>query len=254
MLKSVLILGSGNVASAFADAVIRVGGVLNQIVSRNSEKGQAIADRVGCEFSSDFERVAEADLYVIAVADMAVSEVSRYLVGREGLVVHTAGSLPLEVLNSGVKNRGVLYPLQTFTKGRNVDFLNVPLLLECEHEAQFVDLKDFANRLSKNVIFSDYDRRLRLHLAAVFVCNFVNQMYVAGEQIAADDAALLKPLISETAAKLLDVESAAPLQTGPAARGDQNAMDNHVELLDKLAPQWAETYKLLSEIIKNGKF
>lgn len=253
MLKSVVILGSGNVASALAVA-LSFGSILRQVVSRNIAEGQAIADSVGCEFSNDFSSVADADIYVIAVSDKAVSEVSRWLIGRDGLVVHTAGSLPLEALDSGVRNRGILYPLQTFTKGRDADFSTIPLLLECEHEDQLTDLKSFASQISERVVCSDYDRRLRLHLAAVFVCNFVNQMYVAGEHIAGGDAALLNPLVGETAAKLLDAESAVPLQTGPAVRGDRNTMNNHIELLNKIAPQWVETYNLLSEIIKNGKF
>uniref|UniRef100_UPI0025DF4A78 Rossmann-like and DUF2520 domain-containing protein n=1 Tax=uncultured Alistipes sp. TaxID=538949 RepID=UPI0025DF4A78 len=131
--------------------------------------------------------------------------------------------------------RAVLYPLQTFTKGREVDFSQIPIFLETDNEALEPELEAFARRLSATVIWADSEKRALVHLAAVFACNFVNHMYAIGERIL-DRAGIpfdvLKPLILETAAKALDALSPEQVQTGPAVRGDAETRARHCQLLD----------------------
>ena len=150
-INRIVVVGSGNVAEAFALAVADCWGVeLCQIVARNKERAAEIATMAGCKWSDDFDEVEDADLYIIAVSDRAVEDVAEKLHRPEGsIVVHTAGSVTVEAL--GKENCGVLYPFQTFTKGRRVDFSEVPLFIEGSDEATARLIEDFANLLSRHL-------------------------------------------------------------------------------------------------------
>ncbi len=149
-------------------------------------------------------------------------------------MAHTAGSVPLEALPAKFARRAVFYPLQTFTRGRRVDWAEIPLFIEASTPELQAGLEAFARRLSCRVFQADSARRARLHLAAVFASNFVNHMYALGERLLGDaelDFEVLKPLIAETAAKALDAPSPAAVQTGPAVRGDRSTQQRHLEML-----------------------
>ncbi len=236
-LNNVAVIGSGNVAEALAQAVAECGGLrLVQLWARNEARAREIAGAVGCPWACRPEELAVADIYLVAVSDRAVAEVAETLpVPRGAVVAHTAGSVPLEALPAKFARRAVVYPLQTFTRGRRVDFSEVPLFVEAATPELQADLEEFARRLSRRVFFADSGRRAQLHLAAVFVCNFVNHMYVVGERVmngAGLDFELLKPLIAETTAKALAAASPAMVQTGPAVRNDRPTLQRHREQLD----------------------
>ena len=184
----------------------------------------------GTTWTDDPRSLAAADLYLVAVSDRAVGEVAASLPVPAGAVVaHTAGSVPLDALG-GFAHRAVLYPLQTFTAGRAVDFAQVPLFIEASDEATRGAVERFARRLSTQVYPADSQRRGALHLAGVLACNFVNALYTAGERTLAREGLpfeVLKPLIAETAAKALASPSPAAVQTGPAVRGDLPTLERH---------------------------
>ncbi len=252
-IGSVVVVGSGNVAEAFALAVADCWGVeLRQVVARNAERAMAIATAAGCEWSDEFDEVADADLYIIAVSDRAVEEVAERLERREGsIVVHTAGSVPLEAL--GDEACGVLYPFQTFTIGRRVDFSEVPLFVEGCDEAVAEVIEEFANLLSSRVYRAEAERRREIHLAGVFACNFVNALYsMAADHLAESEDLpfdVLRPLIVETAAKAIEAEHPRQVQTGPAVRGDKAVADRHKSMLDEGVQR--EVYELLDRYIFN---
>lgn len=235
-LKTAVIIGSGNVAEALAHAVVQSGLHLVQLWARNAARAQDIAGAVGAAWSCRPGELAAADIYLVAVSDRAVAEVAGALPIPEGAVVaHTAGSVPLEALPAKFARRAVVYPLQTFTRGRRIDFARVPLFIEASTPQLRAELEEFARRLSGRVFSADSARRAQLHLAAVFVCNFVNRMYAVGERLmegAGLDFGVLKPLIAETAAKALDASSPAAVQTGPAVRGDRPTLERHAAMLD----------------------
>lgn len=235
-LNRVVIIGSGNVAEALARAVAGCGLQLVQLWARNEARAQEIAGAVGCPWACRPEELAEADVYLIAVSDRAVAEVAAALPIPCGAVVaHTAGSVPLEALPVKFARRAVFYPLQTFTRGRRIEWLEVPIFLETSTPELLDELEAFARRLSRQVFVADSGRRAQLHLAAVFVSNFVNHMYVVGERVmkgAGLDFELLKPLIAETTAKALAAASPAAVQTGPAVRGDLPTQQRHTAMLD----------------------
>lgn len=234
-LQRVVIVGSGNVAEALAEAVARSGADLVEVCARNAARARAIADAAGCGWSALEEGPAPADLYLIAVSDRAVGEVAGRLAFPPGAVVaHTAGCVELGALPAAIRRRAVFYPLQTFTRGRRVGFSEIPVLLEASDAKTYALVETFALRLTSRVIPASSALRARVHLAGVFANNFANHMYAVGGRILRDaglDFDLLRPLIAETAAKALDAPSPAEVQTGPAVRGDRATMERHEALL-----------------------
>lgn len=250
-LKRVVIVGSGNVAEALARALPASGAELCQVFARNRERGPRVAALGGTTWTADPDRLAEADLYLIAVSDRAVGEVAASLRLPDGAVAaHTAGSVPLDALEA-FPRRAVIYPLQTFTAGRAVDFARVPLFLEASDKGTYQAVERFARRLSSQLYPVDSKRRGILHLAGVLACNFVNALYAAGERTLAREGLpfeALRPLIAETAAKALAAPSPAAVQTGPAVRGDLPTLERHRALLAE-EPLLLEIYNLMSRYI-----
>ena len=235
-MNNVVVIGSGNVAESLARAVAESGMRLVQLWARNEARAAEIAALADCGWSSRPGELAPADLYLVAVSDRAVAEVAAALpIPENAVVAHTAGSVPLEALPAKYARRAVFYPLQTFTQGRRVDWAEIPLFIEASTPALQAELEAFAGRLSRRVLRADSALRARLHLAAVFACNFANHMYALGERLMGDaglDFDLLKPLIAETTAKALGAPSPAAVQTGPAVRGDMPTQERHAAMLD----------------------
>ena len=176
-MNDVVVIGSGNVAESLARALAESGVHLVQLWARNGARAAEIAAMAGCGWADRPEELAPADHYLLAVSDRAVAEVAGALPFPEGAAVaHTAGSVPLEALPAKLVRRAVFYPLQTFTRGRRVDWSEVPIFIEASTPALQDELESFAGRLSRRVLRADSALRARLHLAAVFVCNFVNHM------------------------------------------------------------------------------
>lgn len=252
-LRDVVIVGSGNLAEALARAVAATGELrLRQIFARNAERGAAVAALAGTISTSDPAQLAAADIYLIAVSDRAVGEVARTLsIPARAFVAHTAGSVPLDEIPENFSRRGVFYPLQTFTKGRAVDFARIPLFIEGGDEAATQQLEAFARRLSRTVLRAGSAQRRAIHLSGVFACNFANAMYAAAETVLAEAGLpfdVLKPLILETAAKAADAVSPASVQTGPAVRGDAPTLERHRAMLAG-EPGLEEIYRKLSHYI-----
>lgn len=186
------------------------------------------------------------DLYILAVKDSALREVAENVRKTfDGLLVHTAGSMPLDTLPG--ERRAVLYPMQTFSKERRVSFRHIPLFIEAETNDDLALVKALASSLSTAVYPLAGEQRRRLHLAAVFACNFTNHMYALSADILAEAGLpfeVMLPLIDETAAK---VHALAPreAQTGPAVRWDENV----IAAQTRLAGPRATLYKVISESI-----
>ena len=197
-------------------------------------------------FTTDLSKIKEADLYIIGIPDDAIAAFSETLPLKNKLVVHTSGSVSMEALSE--RNRkGVFYPLQTFSKNREVNFNTIPICIEAKEEADLELLTNLGKSLSEKVVEIDSDERSKLHLAAVFVNNFVNHLYAIGDDILGNNELsfdLLHPLIEETASKVKTL-SPSEVQTGPARRGDQKTIEKHLHLL-KEGPE-SELYQQLTE-------
>lgn len=248
MIK-ITIIGSGNVAQHLVDAFAKSNAVeIIQVFSRTQKHISANLD--SGKIINDWNALAEADLYIIAVSDDAIASVSSQLPFENRLVVHTSGSAPLTSLND--KNRkGVFYPLQTFTKGKAIDFKNIPFCLESQFENDYALLEKVAGSISGNIHAIDSHQRKALHVAAVFVNNFTNYLYQLGNDICQENHVsfdILKPLILETAEKLLTL-SPKDAQTGPAKRNDTSTIEAHESFLSN--ENQSTIYKILTQSIQN---
>ena len=248
-----MFIGAGRLATHLAPALVRGGHHVCQVYSRTLTSATTLADIVGATPTDALEEVTgEADVYIMAVSDAALVQlVQRLAPGREEKVfIHTAGSMPLSVFDSQVAHGAVLYPMQTFSKERQVDFASIPVFTEATDDVALDAVERLANTVSRRVMPLDSQRRKSLHLAAVFACNFTNHCYeLAGEVLKEQGLPfdLLLPLIAETADK---VKTMPPheAQTGPAVRFDRNVINTHLDMLADHA-QAKRVYELLSESI-----
>lgn len=250
-IHSVVVVGSGNVAESIAIAVGECPVLeLRQVVARNAERAAQVAQLAGTAWCGDLSEAARADLYIIAVSDRAVGEVAAALRRAEdSVVVHTAGSVERGVL--GDRQTGVLYPFQTFTAGRRVDFSAVPLFIEGVDEATTAAIERVAKTLSRRVYRASSAQRREVHLTGVLACNFVNALYAMAadrlEECACLPFDVLRPLIAQTARKATEADHPRCVQTGPAVRGDFSVAERHEAMLR--TEREKEIYKLLTEYI-----
>jgi len=249
----ITIIGSGNVATQLAVALKSEGFHLLEIASANFEHARELAERVKVEAVAHPSMVNPmVDLIIIAVTDSAIPEVVKQLPATQAVIVHTAGSVDMSVLDRFV-NRGVLYPFQTITKTKEVDFSHLPILIEAANTLVCDVLNHVALQLSNKVTYATSAQRKQLHLAAVFANNFVNHMYaIAYDLMQQSDLPfeILQPLIDETAAKIKSIPP-RQAQTGPAQRGDVPIMEMQLNALP--TPELKEIYKLLSSSIIQSK-
>jgi predicted short-subunit dehydrogenase-like oxidoreductase (DUF2520 family) len=246
----VVVIGSGNVAQHLIKAFTASTTVnLVQVYARRPEQ---LAHLLPSEKITDsLATLAEADVYIISVSDDAVGDISLQLPFSDKLVVHTSGSVGLDQLDDK-NHRGVFYPLQTFSKNKEVDFTTIPICLETEHIKDYATLETLASALSHSVYSISSLQRQSLHVAAVFVSNFANHMYALGSQICDENNIpfdILKPLIKETADK---INTLLPLnaQTGPAVRNDVTTLQRHLGFLQDENKR--KIYTLLTQSIQQA--
>ncbi|MFS4455572.1 Rossmann-like and DUF2520 domain-containing protein [Maribacter sp. 2304DJ31-5] len=250
---SITIIGTGNLAEHLAFAFSKAKGIrLNQVIGRNRKRLDVFSKFTS--ISSDYDALLDSDIYILAIKDGAIHEVAKKISYLNGLVVHTAGAMNMEVLGPN-KNIGVFYPLQTFTNGQEVDFTTIPICIEANSEESLGLLLKLGTTLSTKVQVIPSKKRKILHATAVFVNNFPNYLYAIAKEICDDNQLefnLLNSLISETANKV-NFLTPNEAQTGPARRGDQKTMHEHLNLLKE--EKHREIYILLSNAIKatNGE-
>lgn len=250
-ITKISIAGSGNIAWHLANGLKLQGYKVSGIWSRNYSNALALAE--SCS-SVAYENMADlredADMIIIAVSDNAIENVSEGIGKFAGIVVHTAGSVTIDILKSTFDNCGVIYPLQTFSKGIPVKLLEVPFFIESSSGENLKAIKRVAQALSAKVYEADSHQRMLLHVAAVFACNYSNFMYTISSELIKSSGLLqevLHPLIMETARKATS-ENPLKMQTGPARRNDTTTIEKHLETLASL-PEYAELYRLLARLI-----
>ncbi|WP_374951714.1 Rossmann-like and DUF2520 domain-containing protein [Mucilaginibacter sp.] len=250
----ITIIGSGNVATHLAAAFKNAGHRLVQICSPTMHNAALLAYHVGAEAIDDLADInADTDIFIISAKDDAIAAVASGLAQFNKLVVHTSGAVHLEAIRHFTDNAGVFYPLQTFSKTKELDFRSVPLCIEGADDSITKQLEELARSVSNNVYRINSDQRKVLHLAAVFACNFTNHLYSVSQQLLAGSELsfdMLRPLIAETADKV-KAHSPVDVQTGPAVRNDVQTMARHLQMLED-EPRLQAIYEMLSQdIIKN---
>ena len=228
----VTLIGSGNVSTVLAKKINESGHDVLEIVEKNNHP------------------VYESDLYIVAITDTALDGIHKWLKLENKMVVHTAGSISKDALRKVSRNYGVLYPLQSLRK--DMQYLpEIPFLVDGNTPDNIALIKDFAETISTKVIVGDDELRLKLHVAAVFVNNFVNHMYTLAEKYCQEekiDFGLLKPLIDETAHRLSHGKP-SEMQTGPAVRSDEITIEQHTKAL-KGHKKHRKIYEALTDSIK----
>lgn len=245
----IVFIGAGNVAYHLARQFKKAGHTIVQIFSRNETSAQFLAEEVQASFTDDVEELnTSASLYVFAVNDDALEELAEeiYLPGK--IVMHTSAIVPMETLEPVSEKTGVFYPLQTMTKGHDIDFHEIPIFIEADDEHVRKTLLQLAAGISGNVQEADLQKRKTLHIAAVFANNFTNHLYHISETLLKRGNMhldILLPLMKETVRKL---EKYKPfdVQTGPAKRGDMKTVEEHLEFLNEF-PEFREIYLVLTE-------
>lgn len=246
----VIIFGNGNVASQLTKAFYKAKNCnLVQIYTRSKPNKFTIKKNI--PFTNVISKIKNAEIYIIAISDDAISEFSKQLNFQNKLVVHTSGSVSINDLKCNA-NKGVFYPLQTISKHKKINFNSIPLCLETENQNDFILLEKLAKSISKNVYKINSEQRKSLHVAAVFVNNFTNHLYKIANDICNEhqvDFNVLKPLIKETAKKITHL-SPIEAQTGPAIRNDVKTIKKHLSMLDN---KQQEIYSILTKSIQETK-
>jgi predicted short-subunit dehydrogenase-like oxidoreductase (DUF2520 family) len=249
-LKFVFI-GAGNLATHLSKRLNQKGFNILQVYSRTEKSAKELAAKIGAEFTTSPERISKAaDIYVVALKDSVYDEVLSQIEFGKNLVVHCSGSMPMTALEKYAENIGVIYPLQTFSKKREVNFAEIPVFVEANSEENEKILIEIGEKISDTVSVMNSEKRLFLHIAAVFACNFVNHFYSRASKVLSEKDIpfdVMKPLIMETAQKVQEMKPETA-QTGPAVRFDENVINKHLKVLE-FDSKTRELYNSISKSI-----
>jgi len=249
----VVLIGAGRLATQLGLALYKVGHDIVSVYSRTMESAQLLATKLDSRPTDNLDDLPrEADVFIIAVKDAVLeSVVEKVAQGREDqLMVHTAGSMTMTLFEKRINRYGVFYPMQSFSKERQVDFLEIPVFLEASDEDSLQTLRILSESISHVVYNLTSEERKYLHLAAVFACNFVNHCYALSAQILEEHGLpfhIMLPLVDETARKVHQLHP-KEAQTGPAVRYDENVLERQIQLL-ATHPDMQDIYQQLSKSI-----
>ena len=250
-MMKVTLIGAGNLATQLGKSLKKAGVIISQVYSRTEDSARTLGELLEAEWLTDIKALRdEADIYIFSVKDSVlcelISEVCKSM--GEKLFLHTAGSMPMSCFEGKALHYGVFYPMQTFSKAKDVDFERIPVFIEGNSIESEEVIRSLANKLSQRVIrLSSADRKY-LHLAAVWTCNFTNYCYTIASDILSEHDIpfdVMLPLINETTEKIQKI-SPKEAQTGPAVRGDRNVMSKQLELMNG-KEDLQELYKMLSK-------
>lgn len=250
LLMKIVLIGAGNLATNLGKALKQAGHDIVQVWSRTIESATSLSDLLNSSPVNEVDKISwEGDVYIFSVKDDALSDVIVRICRdrQDKIFLHTSGSMPIDCFDGNARHYGVLYPMQTFSKTREVDFSIIPCFIEANDEYALTRINILASSISANVIQMASEKRRYLHLSAVWSCNFVNHCYNVASTILEKENIpfdVMLPLIDETSRKvhqLLPSEA----QTGPAIRYDENIIYKHIQLLKDM-PALQNLYEKLS--------
>ncbi len=245
-------IGSGNLATQLSLALKDAGQEIVQIFSRTATHAQLLAEQIGCPYTTSVDAILrDADIFILSVKDDALSTLAAAVCNsrQQALFLHTAGSMPMDLFKGHALQYGVLYPMQTFSKTRRVNFREIPCFIEASSAESLATIRLLSESISDHVVDCDSEKRKKMHLAAVLACNLTNHCYRLAERVLEAeqiDFRLFLPLIEETARKVRTL-SPKDAQTGPMVRYDQNVMQMQMAMLPD--DRTREIYRLMAESI-----
>ena len=269
----IVLIGAGNLATHLGKALHAAGHDMVQVFSRTMQSAETLASLLDAEPLTEIAQVRDdADVYIFSVKDSALVQLVAQLcrheadgLGEDGAVnalrkakkgehervfLHTAGSMPMSVFKGMAQHYGVLYPMQTFSKQREVDFSIIPCFVEANDEFAQKQIEGLAREISGRVYQLSSEDRKYLHLSAVFACNFANHCYAISQELLEEHGIpfdVMLPLINETAAKVHEMKP-KDAQTGPAVRYDENVIGKQSKLLEN-HPHFKKVYDSMSKSI-----
>lgn len=255
--SKIVLIGAGNVATHVALELANRGVVVSQVWSRTMENARKLTCRLNTAATDDVAEIAtDADFYIFSVTDDALPHVISEVCARssKGIFLHTAGSMSMKLFAPYVRRYGVLYPMQTFSKAKDVDFSSIPCFVEASDELTLDCIRNLANVLTARVYELTEEQRGKLHIAAVFACNFSNCCFAMAAKLLRSngiDFDVMLPLIDEMVDKV-HVMDPVDAQTGPAARGDTAVMAAHMQRLNA-SPDMQRIYEIMSATITKLK-
>ena len=236
-MMKVSFIGSGNVATVLAKQMFCHGYTIIQVFSKHKHHALELAEKVGASAIDDLRELdLDADVYIIAVGDKIIEQILSQLNLKDKLVVHTAGAVSLNILQTVSNNYGVLYPVQTLRKEMNSEVV-IPFMIDGNNSGAIHLIENIATNLQQSYVYGGDEQRLKIHVAAVFASNFVNYLYYLSADFCTKeqlDFNLLLPIIEETATRL-KLHHPKDVFTGPAIRGDENTINAHLKLLTDYA-------------------
>ena len=246
-MKNIILLGSGSVATHLGIALKNSNYSIVQVYSKSIENSKVLANKLDTDFTNDLTKLKSADLVIVSINDDAISSVLSQI--KNTAIVHTSGSIGLNVFKEQFSNYGVFYPLQTFNKEVDINISEIPFCIEgnsLKFEKQLIEI---AKAISKKVVTMNSHQRKQLHIAAVFACNFSNHMFNIADNLLAKqniDFKILSPLIRQTITKI-STSKPKEMQTGPAKRKDTDIIKEHISIIEE--PEIKELYQKISENI-----
>jgi len=251
MIQKITLIGAGNMATCLGKSLKKNGFDILQVYSRTEKSAKTLAEKINTKYTCNTDNLdLSADLIIISIKDDAIGGMLEKIKNKKLKIVHTSGSIPMQVLEKHSSCCGVFYPVMTLSKNRDIDFSDIPLCLEADSNKFLSELMEMAGKISSQVLEIHSKERKILHMAAVFANNFVNHFYDISDNILKENGLsfdLLKPLIRETASKITEIPP-HDAQTGPARRCDKSIIARHMKLLENNSER-KKIYKFVTESI-----
>ncbi len=250
---NILIIGNGNIALQFS-AIFSIN---NKVFlwGRNHEKSLDIQKHIpAISVLKELHNLTETiDFVFYCVTDSVINEVAKSTSALfpDSVAIHCSGSTPMSILEQTTANFGVFYPLQTFNKTIETNWKTIPILLEANNSETLEKINALATQFSENVQKITSDKRLKIHIAAVFTNNFINHLTFKSFDFLEKnnlEKSLLFPLLEKTFKNIVE-NNPKEIQTGPAKRNDIKTLDLHKNILSQNDSDLLEIYKAVSDSI-----
>jgi predicted short-subunit dehydrogenase-like oxidoreductase (DUF2520 family) len=261
-LQKIVLIGSGNLATWLSEALNGKREII-QVYSKKVAHAKKLAKKIGCSYTNDLKEISpKADLYIIAVKDDSIEEVAEKLKLTDKIVVHTSGSVSIDVLKKTSNKCGVLWPLYSFSNtnrnaSKKIHTPRIPFFIEASDKKTEKELNSIVKEIKCVPYYIDSEKRAIIHLAAVFVNNFPNHLFTIAEALCKEAGVsinVILPIAKETVENLKD-GAPSKSQTGPASRNDKRIINKHLSLLShrtligKTHPMYKEVYEVLTKSI-----
>ncbi len=250
-MMKISIIGAGKAAWFLTDRLRQSGISIYQVYNRTIDRGQHFADHFQAEYIEDFRALdLDIDVLFFAISESQIAPLADQMnISTDTLNISLSGSLEINTLPLS-KCWAVFWPIYSLVHGAEMKS-DIPLVLNLPKEEGLIERAQIlANAISNNQYLLDEKKRMVAHLAAVFANNFVNflnkEMFTIMKEHEVDTAMILD--IMESTLDQSIVKQNRTEITGPAARRDQNTMDQHMKILQN-DPIIQKLYKNISQSI-----